>query len=131
MGFHGGGGGPHLLPVEPYTLLNRETGSYNMGEMLDPTPSYILLFASILGGGALIGFFFGRRLGLLPSLVVMALLGFVAGVYTSRESVEPVGSLTVSLVAASVLSYFLEPGFFLEIGVFLAAVLAGLKVERR
>ncbi|MDY6776797.1 MAG: hypothetical protein SVQ76_01685 [Candidatus Nanohaloarchaea archaeon] len=102
-----------------------------MSDLLDPATSYISLIGLITVAAVVLGTLFGPSLGMLPSVVVIALLGFVVGLYTDREGVEMFGTLVLASFLALAAISFLEPGYFTGLAIFLLSVIVGLKTERR
>ncbi|MDY6761780.1 MAG: hypothetical protein SVY41_01905 [Candidatus Nanohaloarchaea archaeon] len=101
-----------------------------MTDVLDPSKAYIILFAALvllgLGVGAA-----GAGLGVVGAVLVAALLGFVAGLYTERESTDIFGSLVLTAGFTAVVGWMLPLSITWTVAVFLLGFIAGMRTERR
>ncbi|MFB6265559.1 MAG: hypothetical protein ABEI07_00570 [Candidatus Nanohaloarchaea archaeon] len=102
-----------------------------MSEILDPTYAYILLFSVLVIVGIGAGYTAGERLGTVGSIALVGIIGFVSGLYTSREEADLFGSLVLTAGFAVLVAWFLPLALTWSLAVFLVGFIAGLRTERR
>ncbi len=101
-----------------------------MTDVLDPSTAYLILFTVLFLAGIGIGVA-GAGFGVLGSGLIVALLGWVAGMYTSRESTDIVGSLLLTAGFTAVVGWMLPLSVTWTIAIFLLGFIAGMRTERR
>ncbi|MDY6769583.1 MAG: hypothetical protein SVU88_01285 [Candidatus Nanohaloarchaea archaeon] len=102
-----------------------------MSEALDPTQSYVLLFILLIVAGVGVGLAAGPRLEVIGSAALVGIIGFVSGLYTSREETDLFGSLLLTGGATALVAVFLPLTVTWSIAVFLVGFIAGMRSERR
>lgn len=101
-----------------------------MSEVLDATPTYILALSTLLLVAAAVGFTASGTLSLFGSILLAAVLGFLGGMYASREEAEWVGSFLLTAALTGVVLSFLPLDVTRGLVVFLAGFVAGMRTER-
>ncbi|MDY6768938.1 MAG: hypothetical protein SVW02_02410 [Candidatus Nanohaloarchaea archaeon] len=102
-----------------------------MTDVLDPTTAYLLLFIILVFAGLGIGYTAGGQLGLIGSAIFAGVLGFAAGLYTTRETTDIFGSLLLTGGFAAVIGIFLPLTVTWSVAVFLVGFILGMRNERR
>lgn len=101
-----------------------------MTEVLDPTPTYILALTGLALVAAGLGFTAAGTLSLFGTILLAAVLGFIAGIYAAREAAEWFGSFLVTAALTAVVLSFLPLGVSRGLVVFLVGFIVGMRTER-
>ncbi|MCJ7478557.1 MAG: DUF4407 domain-containing protein [Candidatus Nanohaloarchaeota archaeon QJJ-7] len=102
-----------------------------MSEVLDPAYIYILLFIGLLIVGLGLGYNASDAIGGTGSIALTVILGFLAGIYSSREENQLFGSLALTTGFTLIVVWLLPLGLEWGIAIFLIGFIIGMKTERR
>lgn len=102
-----------------------------MREFLDPTYWYLLIFGSLLAVSIGTGYVASNRLSVLGGLILLALLGLLAGQYVTGVEAELFGAFSVAALMGIVVAALMPLPLELNLAVFLVGFLTGLSIHRR
>lgn len=103
-----------------------------MAEFTDPLAAYLLAILLLVAGIAGVGYVLTDHVtGFAPSAAVIAVIGFVSGMYVSSNQGEWFGFMIVIGGIGLILTYFLPIGAVHAIAAFLIGYIIGMRTERR
>ncbi|MFB6076518.1 MAG: hypothetical protein ABEK12_00110 [Candidatus Nanohaloarchaea archaeon] len=101
-----------------------------MSEVLDPTPTYLLVIGVLVATAAAAGWFAAGSVTAMGAGIIAIVLGFVAGAYASREEAEWFGSLLFTAALTGIMVSFLPLTLGQGLSLFLLGFVFGLRTER-
>lgn len=102
-----------------------------MSELLDPSHTHAIFFVLALLAALGVGYTAGGSLGMLGSVLFTGFLGFVAGLYTSREETDIFAALVLTGGFTALVGLFLPLSVNWSVAIFLVGFIVGMRTERR